>query len=106
MILQELVNYYERMAKLEDSNIAPIGLEWKEISFAIVIDKEGRFLDIDDLRTEGKKPRGRACLVPQGETRTVHQAPPDRKVRGMEVGASGVHVYCEVHVPRAPSRGD
>lgn len=71
MILQELVNYYERMAKLEESNIAPIGLEWKEISFAIVIDKDGRFVEIEDLRTEGKKPRGRACLVPQGETRTA-----------------------------------
>jgi CRISPR-associated protein Csd1 len=71
MILQELVRYYERQAANPDSQIAPIGLEWKEISFAIVIDRNGNFQDIEDLRTGDKKPRGRAFLVPQTVKRTV-----------------------------------
>jgi CRISPR-associated protein Csd1 len=71
MILQELVRYYERQAANPDSQIAPIGLEWKEISFAIVIDRTGNFQDIEDLRTGDKKPRGRAFLVPQAVKRTV-----------------------------------
>lgn len=66
MILQELIKYYER------SNFAPIGLEWKEISFAIVIDASGKFVNIEDLRIQnGKKMRGKKCLVPQSEKRTV-----------------------------------
>ncbi len=75
MILQELVSYYERMAADPDSGIAPIGLEWKEIDFAIVIDWGGNFLDIEDLRSGDKKPRGRRCLVPQTVKRTVDIEP-------------------------------
>jgi CRISPR-associated protein Csd1 len=70
MILQELVRYYERQAANPDSQIAPIGLEWKEISFAIVIDHAGNFQDLEDLRTGDKKPRGRAFLVPQAIKRS------------------------------------
>ena len=35
MILQALYDYYERKAKLGE--IAPIGFEWKEIPFLIII---------------------------------------------------------------------
>jgi len=65
MILQELVRYYERQAAIPESNIAPIGLERKEINFAIVIDHNGNFQDIQDLRSADKKARGLDCLVPQ-----------------------------------------
>lgn len=69
MILQELVRYFERRSSEPGSTLPPISLEWKEIGFAVVIDSNGRFVDIDDLRSGDKKPRGRACLVPQGETK-------------------------------------
>lgn len=71
MILQELVKYYERANEAGVSDLAPIGLEWKEISFAIVLDASGKFLDIEDLRSDDKKPRGRRCLVPQGIKRAA-----------------------------------
>lgn len=75
MILQELVKYYERCSANGDPEMAPIGLEWKEISFSIVIDKDGKFLDFEDLRSGDKKPRGRSILVPQDVRRTVNIEP-------------------------------
>lgn len=71
MILQELVRYYERKAADPQSGIAPPGWELKEIPFVIVIDRDGKFVQLDDTRSgEGKKKRGRSFLVPQGEKKT------------------------------------
>lgn len=68
MILQALYEYYQRNAAIPESGIAPEGFEWKEIPFIIVIDKEGKFIRLEDTREgEGKKKRGKAFLVPQGE---------------------------------------
>lgn len=72
MILQALYDYYQRKASDPESGIAPEGFEWKEIPFLIVIDKDGKFVAIDDLREgEGKKKRAKAILVPSGEKKTV-----------------------------------
>ena len=46
MILQALYDYYQRKAADPDSNIAPRGFERKEIPFIIVIDNEGRFVNL------------------------------------------------------------
>lgn len=46
MILQALYDYYQR--KAADPNIAPRGLEWKEIPYLILIDKNGKFLELQD----------------------------------------------------------
>jgi CRISPR-associated protein Csd1 len=71
MILQSLVDYYERKALDSDSNLAPGGFEQKEIPFVIVVNERGEFVHIEDTRTsEGKKKRARAFLVPQGMKKT------------------------------------
>jgi CRISPR-associated protein Csd1 len=68
MILQALYEYYQRKAADPESGIAPEGFEWKEIPFLIVIDKEGRFVRLEDTRDgEGKKKKAKIFLVPQGE---------------------------------------
>jgi CRISPR-associated protein Csd1 len=71
MILQELVNLYQRRTAGGESDLAPIGLQRIEIDFAIVLDDQGNLIDIEDLRSDGKKPIGRSCLVPQRIKRTV-----------------------------------
>ncbi|MCL1993173.1 MAG: type I-C CRISPR-associated protein Cas8c/Csd1 [Spirochaetes bacterium] len=71
MILQALNEYYDRKAADAESSIAPLGWEWKEISFIIVLDKKGSFLRFEDTREgEGAKKRGKSFLVPQGVKKT------------------------------------
>ncbi len=66
MILQELYNYYERKAADPESGIAPVGFEWKELPFLIVIDHEGRAIRLEDTREKvGKKLIGKKFLLPQ-----------------------------------------
>jgi CRISPR-associated protein Csd1 len=68
MILQALKGYYDRKVADPTSGIAPRGLEWKEISFVILLDKTGRFIKIESWwDNEGKKKTGHRFLVPQGE---------------------------------------
>ena len=64
MILQALYEYYQRKAQDPDSNIAPQGLEWKEIPFLIVIDKEGNFIKLEETNEgSGKEKRSKRFLV-------------------------------------------
>lgn len=49
MILHALTQYYQRKAK-SDSGVAPEGFENKEIPFIIVIDKQGKFIQLEDTR--------------------------------------------------------
>jgi CRISPR-associated protein Csd1 len=70
MILQALVNYYER--KSGSGELAPDGFEPKEIPFVLVLDEAGGFVQIDDTRRiDGKKKTARAFLVPQAVKRSV-----------------------------------
>ncbi|MEI7811006.1 MAG: type I-C CRISPR-associated protein Cas8c/Csd1 [Ignavibacteria bacterium] len=55
MILQALYEYYQRKASDPESNIALPGYEWKEIPFIIVIDKNGKFINLEDTREGGGK---------------------------------------------------
>lgn len=55
MILQELYNYYERKAADPESDIAPIGFEWKELPFLIVINREGRAIRLEPTGEKIKK---------------------------------------------------
>lgn len=72
MILQALYDYYQRKAADPESGIAPEGFEWKEIPFLIVIDRDGKFVTIEDTREgDAKKKRARTLLVPVAEKRTV-----------------------------------
>lgn len=60
MILKALYEYYHRCGDL-----APQGMEYKEISFIIVIDSNGNFIDVEDARSNDKK-HGTSYLVVKG----------------------------------------
>jgi CRISPR-associated protein Csd1 len=71
MILQELARYYERKANDPDTALPPEGFEKKEIPFIIVIDRDGKLVQIEDTRSgDGKKKRARSFIVPQGIKKT------------------------------------
>ena len=66
MILHALTQYYQRKAKY-DGGVAPEGFENKEIPFIIVIDKQGKFIQLEDTRElKNKKKTARTFLVPKG----------------------------------------
>lgn len=66
MILEKLVEYYERKAAEPDTALAPEGFEPKEIPFLVVLDAAGNFTQLRDTRTgDGKKRKGRVFTVPQ-----------------------------------------
>jgi CRISPR-associated protein Csd1 len=50
MILQALKEYYDRKAADSGVNMAPEGFERKELQFLIVIDNEGNFINLEDIR--------------------------------------------------------
>lgn len=71
MILQELAAYYRRKASDPKTALAPQGFEQKDIPFLILLNNDGKFVQIDDTRTpDGKKKRARSFLVPQGVKKT------------------------------------
>jgi CRISPR-associated protein Csd1 len=71
MILQALVEYYDRKASDPDSALAPAGFEWKEIPFVLELAPEGNVVQIVDTRElQGKKLIARRFLVPQSVKKT------------------------------------
>lgn len=73
MILQSLVDYYDRRATSADParRLPAQGLEDKAIPFVIEIDQQGRVLQLRDTRQpDGKRLRAQTFLVPQGEKKT------------------------------------
>lgn len=60
MILKALYDYYHRCGDL-----APQGFEYKEISFIVVLDSNGNFIDVEDARSDDKK-HGTPYLVVKG----------------------------------------
>lgn len=73
MILQSLVDLYDRRSQLSDASDqpAPLGFENKEIPFLIEIDSQGNFLQFLDVRLgTGKAKRAKPRTVPQGEKKT------------------------------------
>lgn len=68
MILQELNSYYERKAAEPDATIPSYGSSVENISFALVLNKEGKLQEIEDLREAvGNKKRPRKMVVPAAE---------------------------------------
>lgn len=66
MILHALTQYYQRKAE-SGGGVAPEGFENKEIPFIIVIDKQGKFIRLEDTRElKNKKKIARTFLVPKG----------------------------------------
>ena len=71
MILQALKEYYDRKAADPDSGIAPLGWEWKEIPYLIVLRQDGSFVRVEDTQEfVGKKKRAKKFLVPQSVKRS------------------------------------
>jgi len=72
MILKALADYYKRLADDPNVEIAPRGFERRSIDFLIEVTRNGRFVNLRDLRTRtGKKKKGRASLVPKAVKRTA-----------------------------------
>ncbi|MGN0853438.1 MAG: type I-C CRISPR-associated protein Cas8c/Csd1 [Kiritimatiellia bacterium] len=76
MILHALKGYYDRKAADPESGIAPLGWERKEIPYLIVLDREGRLVNVEDTQEKiGKKLRARTFMVPQSVKRTMNVKP-------------------------------
>jgi CRISPR-associated protein Csd1 len=72
MIIDALLRYYEQKAAADTDAIAPPGFEFKEIPFELVIDRDGRLVEIEDRREpQSKFKRSRVSLVPQAVKRTA-----------------------------------
>jgi len=75
MILHSLYEYYLRKSTDPESGIAPPGFEVKEIPFIVLLDKDGRPVNIEDTREgEGKQRRAKKYRVPQSVKRAVNIA--------------------------------
>jgi len=71
MILLALKEYYDRKAADPESDIAPEGFEKKELQFLIVIDAQGRFINIEDTREKvGNKLVAKTFLLPRSVGRS------------------------------------
>jgi CRISPR-associated protein Csd1 len=71
MILQALKEYYDRKVSDPESDIAPEGFERKPIPFLIVIDRNGKFINLEDTREKiGKKSIAKTFLVPRSKLRS------------------------------------
>ena len=76
MILNELSKYYQRLLKDPDVAICEPGFSPEKISFRIVITKEGKFVNLEDLRTEDKlKPI--PIIVPKFDGKVTSGIKPD-----------------------------
>lgn len=73
MILQALHGYYQRL--LDENRVVPQGFQKKEIPFVIVLDAEGKFVDLESTRSgEGRNRRASRFVVPQSVERTGDNA--------------------------------
>jgi CRISPR-associated protein Csd1 len=71
MILKALADYYQRLVEDPNVEIAPPGFEQKAIDFLIVLNKDGSFENLRDVREgTGRQRKGRQTLVPKGVKRS------------------------------------
>jgi CRISPR-associated protein Csd1 len=55
MILQELVDRYERESRR--GRVAPFGASMEQISFMLIVDHGGKVIDVQDMRADRRTPR-------------------------------------------------
>jgi CRISPR-associated protein Csd1 len=73
MILQSLHNYYKR--KELSGELSPAGYGPKELPFIIVIDRDGRFVALEDTRaTSGKRKTAKVFTAPKEKERSGSRA--------------------------------
>ncbi len=76
MILTALNDYYQRLLANPDpvsglAKVPPYGFSEQQISYCLVLSKEGVLVDIEDVRdTSDKKPKPKLLSVPRPEKRT------------------------------------
>jgi len=76
MILQALSGYYDRLKNSSDTDIPLLGFGRQKIHFAIVINSQGKLLQIRDIReTLNKKQVPKQLTVPEGVKRASNVAP-------------------------------
>lgn len=76
MILTALSNYYGRLVEQGNPDVPPYGYSPENISYCLVIDREGALIDVVSLLdTTEKKPRPSVYLVPQPPKRASNVAP-------------------------------
>ena len=76
MILTALNNYYGRLVEQGNPDVPPYGYSPENISYCLVIDREGALIDVVSLLdTTEKKPRPSVYLVPQPPKRASNVAP-------------------------------
>lgn len=72
MILTALNDYYDHLLAAQTPGLSASGYSQEKISYALVLDPEGRLVAVDDLRDlSGKKPMPTSLSVPQPEKRTA-----------------------------------
>jgi len=65
VILQALIDYYERLANDPESDVVPYGFSRQKISFCVVLEADGSLHGFQDERIEsGGRLRPRLCVVP------------------------------------------
>ncbi|WP_339645391.1 type I-C CRISPR-associated protein Cas8c/Csd1 [uncultured Porticoccus sp.] len=65
MILSALNDYYERLLCNPNAGMSPPGCSSEQISYAIVLDREGSVVAVDDIRdTSSKRPVAKRLIVP------------------------------------------
>jgi CRISPR-associated protein Csd1 len=75
-LLAALKGCYDRLAEDDTSGIAPFGYSEEKIAFALILSREGEFVDYRDLRqASGRKLVPQLMQVPQAVKRTVAVAP-------------------------------
>jgi len=71
MILQALKEYYDRKTADPNSDIAPEGFEKKEVPFLVVINSDGKFVNVEDTREhDGKRMIAKTFLLPRSKNRS------------------------------------
>ncbi len=69
MILQSLNAYYERLEKDPNVDIAPFGFSRQQISFCVVLNKDGSLHEIEDIRDQDEKKRIPKSVVVPGNAK-------------------------------------
>ena len=70
MIIQALNEYYERLKQDPNFNIPLFGFSRGKIHFALVLDKSGKLIDVNDLREQSNnKNIPKELIVPAGDER-------------------------------------
>ena len=70
MILEALSQQYQRLIERDEPGLSPYGYSQEKISYALVLSKDGKVVDVQPLLdTSGKKPVPKSLSVPQPEKR-------------------------------------